>query len=1169
MPYFAHLHVHTQYSILDGAASIEGLIKKTKKSGMDAIAITDHGNMYGVLDFYNKAKAEGIKPIIGCEAYITDKSRFDQSSKDDRSGYHLILLAKNHQGYKNLSKLVSLGFTEGFYYTPRIDFEILKQYSEGIIACTACLGGEIPKAIMRYNNISKGADYSSMLFNLDNVYPIVEKYIEIFKDDFYFELQDLGIEEQKLVNQGLLQLAKEYNVKVIATNDVHYVNKEDFEAHTILVCLNTGRDIDDSEGLHYTGNEFLKTPEEMQELFSDYPEALANTKEIVDKIEEYELKRDVVLPSFPIPDGFADEFSYLEHLSWEGANKRWKEITPEIKERMDFELDTIKHMGFPGYFLITWDFILEARKMGVRVGPGRGSAAGSAVAFCLEITNIDPIKYQLLFERFLNPERISMPDVDIDFDDEGRDKVLQYVIKKYGKDHVSQIITFGSMAARSAIRDVARVLKLPLTEADRLAKLIPEGPKVKIADALKQVPELKNAVETGSELVKKTLQFAQTLEGSVRNIGVHACGVIIGPDDLTNFAPIGRAKDSETPITQFEGSLVESVGLLKMDFLGLKTLSIISDALFNIKLRDKNIDINIDDIPFDDTKTYELFSNGETTAVFQFESAGMKKYLQELKPNRFEDIIAMNALYRPGPMQYIPNFINRKSGKEKISYPFPIMESYLSETYGITVYQEQVMLLSQAMAGFTKGQADTLRKAMGKKQIDTMQKLKVQFIDGCVERKMDKGKVEKIWQDWEAFAEYAFNKSHSTCYSYIAYQTAYLKAHYPAEFMAANLTNNLSSIEDISKLVEESKKMGIKVLGPDVNESQLKFTVNKIGEIRFGLGAIKGVGEGAVEAIIQERTDNGAFVSIFDFMQRINLRSCNKRGIEALAKGGAFDSFENVHRAQFFHLDNDNVNFVEKLIKYATTYQENKNSAQVSLFDDESGENQMPDPEFPYCEKWNSLEQLKYENEVTGFFISGHPLDEYKLALTYFCSAQINNFKTNLNNYLNREFTFGGVVTAIQHNLAKNGNPYGRITIEDYTDSIQLILFKEDYLKFKHFFELNMFLFVKANVTIPHWKKDDNDKQPEIKVLDMMLLTDVVEKFCKGITVDIPFSEINKTTIDSFEKLITENGGNCSLKIRVIHEDEKPISLQSNKYRVNCVDFAKEIKQLNFNIHLN
>lgn len=1167
MSYFTHLHVHTQYSILDGAASVQGLVKKVKESGMDAIAITDHGNMYGVLDFYNTCTKNGIKPILGCEVYITEGSRFSQKGKEDRSGHHLILLAKNHQGYKNLSKLVSLGFTEGFYYTPRIDFEILEKFSEGIIAASACLGGEIPQAIMRYNPVEKGKDYSDYSFNFDGVYPIVEKYLSIFKEDYYFELQNHGYPEQVMVNHAMRQLSKEYGIKMIATNDVHYVNKEDYEAHTILICLNTGKDIDDTEGMHYTGNEFLKTPDEMAALFPDFPEAIENTKEIVDKVEDYKLQRDVILPIFPIPEEFADEFSYLEHLAWEGARARWKEITPEVQERMDFELSVIKKMGFPGYFLITWDFIKEARNMGVRVGPGRGSAAGSAVAYCLEITNIDPIKYKLLFERFLNPERISMPDVDIDFDDSGREKVMEYVIKKYGKEKVSQIITFGSMAARSAIRDVARVLKLPLAEADRLAKLIPEGPKVKLADAIKKVPELQDAAENGSDLVRKTLKFAQTLEGSVRNTGVHACGVIIGPEDLTNFAPIGRAKDSNIPVTQFEGKLVESVGLLKMDFLGLKTLSIIQDALVNIKLR-HGIDLDIETIPIDDQLTYELFSNGETTAVFQFESVGMKKYLQELKPDRFEDIIAMNALYRPGPMQYIPNFINRKFGKEVIEYAYPVMEEYLDETYGITVYQEQVMLLSQAMAGFTKGEADTLRKAMGKKQLDVMQKLKAKFVEGCIARDMEKVKVDKIWHDWEAFAEYAFNKSHSTCYSYVAYQTAYLKAHYPAEFMAANLTNNLSNIEEISKFVEEAKRMKISVLGPDINESQLKFTVNKAGEIRFGMGAIKGVGEGAVEAVINERNENGPFQSIFDFMQRISLRTCNKRVIESLAKGGAFDGFAPMHRAQFFFVDKDNTSFIEKLIRYATKFQENKNSAQVSLFGDENGVDNMPDPDLPVCEKWSNLEQLKHENEVTGFYISGHPLDEHSLALKHFCNTKIEKLNESLHNFLNKEVAFGGIVTAVQHNVGKNGNPYGRITIEDYNASIQLTLFKEDYLKFKMFFEMGLFLYIKAKISIPTWKKEENPA-PDMKITEMMLLSNVLEKFARSITLEIDLDDVNSALIDLLSKLVVDKAGNCTLKVKIHHHNDKTIELMSNKYRVNVVDFIHEMKMYDLKVTLN
>jgi len=1167
MASFTHLHVHTQYSILDGASSIDGLIQKTKDSGMNAIAITDHGNMYGVLQFYECAKKNQIKPILGCEVYITDKSRLEKKTKDDRSGYHLILLAKNHQGYKNLSKLVSNGFIEGFYYTPRIDFEILKQYSEGLIACSACLGGEIPKNIMKYNNIEKGFEKSNIIFNFDKIYPIINKYVEIFKDDFYFELQNHGLELQKFVNKALIELSKELNIKCIATNDVHFVNKEDFEAHTILVCLNTGRELEDSEGLHYTGNEYLRTPEEMLEQFKDYPQAIENTQEITDKIEDYKLEKDVVLPVFSIPDNFNNESEYLEHLTWEGANKRWTEITPEIKERIDFELNTIKNMGFPGYFLITWDFINEARKMGVRVGPGRGSAAGSAVAYCLGITNIDPIKYLLLFERFLNPERISMPDVDIDFDDEGREKVLKYVIDKYGKERVSQIITFGTMAARSAIKDVARVLKLPLAEANRLSKLIPETAKIEIKNAINQVPELKEELVKGADLVKKTLKFAMELEGSIRNVGVHACGVIIGRDDLTNYAPISKAKDSEMNVTQYEGTLVEKVGLLKMDFLGLKTLSIINDTITNIKISKKILDFDIDNIPLDDENTYQIFSRGETTAIFQFESAGMKKYLLELKPNRFEDIIAMNALYRPGPMQYIPNFINRKYGREKIEYPYPIMEKYLSDTYGITVYQEQVMLLSQAMAGFTKGQADTLRKAMGKKMADVMYKLKNEFIDGCKERGMEKNIVEKIWTDWEVFADYAFNKSHSTCYSYVAYQTAYLKAHFPAEFMAANLTNNLSKIDEISKFIDECKRMKINVLGPDINESQLKFTVNPTGEIRFGMGAIKNVGESAVESIVEERQKNGNFKSIFDFVQRINLKALNKRCLESLAKAGAFDSFENIHRAQYLDIDKENINFIEKLIKYATVYQDNINSSQVSIFDSGTSSNQLADPTVPYCEPWSPIEKLKFEKEVTGFFISGHPLDNYSLALKYFCNIELINLKANIQNYINREVTFGGMITEVQHAIAKNGNPYGRIKIEDYTDNYQITIFKEEYLKFKHLFQQNMFLYFRASISIPTWKKENNP-EPEIKLNEVILLSDVVKKYCKIISVDLPLINISKSKIEQLETIAKENNGNCSLKFKITHENHRPIVL-SSKYKINTETFLTFLKSLNYTYQLN
>ena len=1166
MSEFTHLHVHTQYSILDGAASIKGLITKAKKSGMNAIAITDHGNMYGVLDFVNEANKQSIKPIIGCEVYVTDRSRFDKAGKDDRSGYHLILLAKDLAGYRNLSKLVSLGFIEGFYYTPRIDFELLRQYSEGLIASTACLGGELPKAITRYNQPHPTGNYSNYTFNLEKADEVLQRLMDIFHDDLYLELQNHGYPEQVLVNHAMRLLAAKNNLKVIATNDVHYVNKDDFEAHNILICLNTGKDVDDTEGMHYTGFEFLKTPDEMREAFRDFPEAIANTQDVVNKIESFKITRDVSLPSFPVPDGYETEFSYLEHLAWEGAHRRWgEEISDSIKERMDFELDTIKKMNFPGYFLIVWDFILKARSMGVRVGPGRGSAAGSAVAYCMSITNIDPIKYNLLFERFLNPERYSMPDVDIDFDDEGREKVIRYVIDKYGKDRVAQIITFGSMAARSSIRDVARVLKLPLSEADRLAKLVPEGVKVSLEKAFNDVPELKYAKNSGDEIVRKVLSLAQTLEGSIRGTGVHACGVIIGPGDLKEFIPLSTAKDSEMPVTQFDGKLVESTGLLKMDFLGLKTLSIINDTLINIK-HSHNIDFDIDTIPLDDKETFELFSRGDTTAVFQFESAGMKKYLSDLKPDRFEDIIAMNALYRPGPMQYIPNFIDRKFGREKIEYAYPVMEQYLDDTYGITVYQEQVMLLSQVMAGFSKGQADQLRKAMGKKQISVMNELKDKFIKGCLANEMDQKVVEKIWGDWEAFAEYAFNKSHSTCYSYVAYQTAFLKAHYPAEFMAANLTHNLNDIKEITFLVDECKQMKIPVLGPDINESVLKFTVNKKGEIRFGMGAVKGVGGAAVESLMEERDENGPYSSIFEFVKRINLRSINRRCLEAMAMAGAFDNLGNVHRAQFFFMEKDNTNFIEKLIKYGANHQTSLNSAQASLFGDMGTETSFPDPELPKCEPWTKLEQLKNELDVTGFYISGHPLDDYQVEINQFTNVQITDFKDDLKSFKGRELTFAGLVSGAEHKTTKTGKPFGAFNIEDKSGMTRMALFSDNYLNYKQYIVNELPLLIKAKVDSRYGQEDSL----ELKVSSIQLLSEVLDKSVKSVTIHLSVDELNEGHMEFLVEQISKYKGNCSLKFLIFDPvDRTNIEMSSGKYKVLCSDLLRPLHHKGVKFRIN
>ena len=895
---FTHLHVHTQYSILDGAAVIKSLIAKAKGDNMKAIAITDHGNMFGAKEFHNESKKQGLMPILGCEVYVARRSRLEKSDKLDGGGFHLVLLAKNKVGYKNLIKLVSYGWTEGFYYRPRVDKELLHKYHEGIIASSACLHGEIPW-LLRHEGI-------------DQAKKALCDYQEIFKDDFYLELQrhlsgdpqiDREVyENQVYVNTQLLKIASETGIKCIATNDVHFINEEDAPAHDRLLCISTGKDVDDPNRLRYTKQEWMKTQDEMRQLFADIPEVIANTNEVVAKVELYELNSEPIMPDFPIPDGFSDAQEYLRFLTYEGAARRFPEMDEMVRERIDFELETIHKMGFPGYFLIVWDVIRAAREMGVSVGPGRGSAAGSVVAFCLKITDIDPIKYDLLFERFLNPDRISMPDIDIDFDEDGRDNVLQYVVKKYGRERVAHVITFGTMAPKMAIRDVARVQKLELAEADRLAKLIPDTPGTSFKDAYEKVPALLAEKNSANKLIASTLKYAEVLEGSVRQTGVHACGIIIGKDNLEEYIPICRNKDAELNVTQFEGSHIESVGMLKMDFLGLKTLSIIKDTIDNVKIS-RNIDIDIDHLPLDDAKTYELYSRGETTGLFQFESEGMKKYLKTLKPNRFEDLIAMNALYRPGPMEYIPSYVNRKHGKEEIVYDIPEMEAYLKDTYGITVYQEQVMLLSQLLAGFTKGMADSLRKAMGKKIISMMNELHVKFEEGCIRNGHDPKIVGKIWKDWESFAHYAFNKSHSTCYAYISYQTAYLKAHYPAEFMAAVLSRNLNDLKKIGFFMDECRRMGIKVLVPDINESFARFTVNPQGHIRFGLAAIKGVGESAVEHIIEIREKGGLFKDIYDVVERVNLSTVNKRCLEALAMAGGFDGFSDIQRHQYFETD--------------------------------------------------------------------------------------------------------------------------------------------------------------------------------------------------------------------------------------------------------------------------
>lgn len=1145
MPEFTHLHVHTQFSILDGASKIDALMEKAENTGMKALAITDHGNMFGVLMFKLAAKKRGIKPIIGCEVYVAREGRKKRESKVDRSGQHLILLAKNKVGYHNLAKLSSKGYIEGFYYKPRIDKELLREHSEGLIASSACLGGEIPQAVMNHGP--------------EKAEEVLLEYLDIFGEDFYLELQDHGLKEQKMVNEVLIDLGRKHNVKVIATNDVHFIKEGDYDAHRILICLNTGKDLDDTSGMHYTGQEFLKTPQEMAALFSQYPDAIANTQEIVDKVENYEITTsEIVLPHFPLPEGFQSEDEYLRHLTFEGAKRLYQEVTAEISDRLNFELKVIKEMGFPGYFLITQDFIAEARRMNVLVGPGRGSAAGSAVAFCTGITNIDPIKYNLLFERFLNPERVSMPDIDIDFDDEGRDSVLDYVIKKYGREKVAQIVTFGTMAAKSAIRDVARVLKLPLPDADRLAKLIPERPGITLKAAYKEVPELAEIKKKGSELEKKTLVFAETLEGSARHTGTHACGVIIGPDNLIEHLPLSTAKDSDLMVTQYEGKMVESVGMLKMDFLGLKTLSIIKDAIANVKVSE-GIDIDIDEIPFDDEQTYQLYQRAETIGTFQFESEGMRGHLKELKPTDIEDLIAMNALYRPGPMQFIEVYIKRKHGKEKVIYPHPMLEEILKPTFGIMVYQEQIMQTAQIMAGFSLGKADILRRAMGKKKIEVMQAQKVEFVKGALEKKIEKEKAEEIFGIMERFAEYGFNRSHSAAYSVIAYQTAYLKAHYPAEYMAAVLTHNLNDIKKITLFIEESKRQNIDVLGPDVNESAFNFTVTKDGTIRFGMGAIKGVGESAVMAILAEKNENGPFVNIFDMAKRVDLRAVNKSCFEALAKAGAFDGFEGTHRAQFFHRQNtDDTIFLEKVIRHGGSYQEKKNSAQQSLFGEDS-EAEAPDPEMPDCNPYTKIEQLRKEKEVTGFYISGHPLDDFKLEIDNFCDTNLADLFADPKKYFNRVVTLAGMITGSQERMTQTGKPYGSFMLEDFNDSRKFFLFSEDYLKLKHFLVEGFNVMAQVRVQLRRGGKD----QLEVKVVNLSLLAEALEKHTKSITLTLRAEEVSTELIGSLKKIIKAKKGNCLVKIRVEdHESKTSLMMQPRNNAVNPVHFIREMQQI-------
>jgi len=1216
---FTHLHVHSQYSILDGAASVSSLVTKAKADGMKALALTDHGTMFGIKEFHACCQKNGIKPILGCETYVAARSIKDKSEKIDRSGYHLILLAKNRTGYINLIRLISIACTDGFYYKPRVDRDLLEKYHEGLIVTSACLGGEVPQMIMA--NRMNDAEEAIMW------------YKNLFGDDYYLELmlhpselpqqREDVYDNQVLVNKQLVTLSKKFGIKLIATNDVHFANQEDADAHDLLICLNTGKDFDDPNRMRYTKQEWFKTQAEMNELFSNIPEALQNTNEIADKIEEFDLNHAPIMPVFPIPEkiGTEDEFkakyseadlreefgdraferlggydkvlrvklesAFLEYLTYEGAKERYGDpLEGHVAERLKFELNTIKTMGYPGYFLIVQDFINWAKENGVLVGPGRGSAAGAVVSYCCGITNIDPIKYDLLFERFLNPDRISLPDVDIDFDDDGRQLVLEYVTHKYGRDKVSHICTFGTMATKLAIRDVARVLKLPLPEADRLAKLVPEAPKMTFTKAFKESPELSNERNSDIELVAQTLKFAETLEGSVRQTGVHACGILISRDPLTDHIPTMPTKDDETLVTtQYDGRFVEDIGLLKMDFLGLKTLSIIRECLENIRLS-KGIEIEINKIPLDDKKTFELFSHGETTAVFQFESEGMKKHLRNLKPNRFEDLVAMNALYRPGPMEYIPDYIERKHGRQKVEYDVPMMEKYLGDTYGITVFQEQVMLLSRLLGGFTRGDSDTLRKAMGKKKMEMMAKLKEKFISGCkanfqfVDECKNKGKkpedvIEKIWSDWEAFASYAFNKSHSVCYAYVAYQTGYLKAHYPAEFMAANLSRNLSNITDITKLMTECKRMKLNVMGPDVNESFIKFTANKNGNIRFGMGAIKGVGTGAVKNIIDVRQENGNFETIYDVVENVNLQAVNKKNLEALAMSGAFDSLNGIKRSAFFEKENekDDTNFIEKLIKYGHKIQEENNSAQQSLFGDLGGSSAgVQKPPVPNVEEWAKLVLLENEKNLIGIYLTAHPLDDYRLEINNFCTRDValKDLNNHIEKYKGRELIFGGMVTQGSEGQSKNGNMYAKLTLSGYTDSKELFFFGKDYVEFSKFCKTGLFIMVKGIVK----SRFGNNDYCEFKVSKIDLLAEVRTNYVKSITINMPLQVLTEKLVNDIDNLAKENTGKVLLKFNVYDmEHNMGLKMFSRKMKIFPSDrflrFFDEQPDISYQINQN
>ncbi len=1181
---FSHLHVHTQFSLLDGAASIKNLYKKAIADGMPALAISDHGNMFGAFEFvkeaYNHKHADGslkVKPIVGCEFYITqDRHRktFSKEEKDPR--HHQILLAKNAEGYKNLVKLTSLGYIEGLYSKyPRIDKELIHKYHEGLIATTCCLGALVPQTILK-----KGEEEGENEFKW---------WLNIFQEDYYVELQRHGIPDQEKVNEVLLRFAKKHHVKVIASNDSHYVDQKDFNAHDILLCINTGEKQSTPALREFTDDDvfaknkrfafpndqfYLKTGAEMSKVFEDLPEAIDNTNEIVDKVDLLNLKRDILLPHFTVPANFNSQDDYLAHLTWAGAKERYKILTPEAEERLSFELGVIKNMGFAGYFLIVGDFIKAGRDMGVFIGPGRGSAAGSAVAYCIGITNIDPIKYNLLFERFLNPERKTMPDIDTDFDDEGRQKVLDYVVQKYGKNQVAQIITYGTMAAKSSIADVSRVMDLPLAESRAISKLVPERPGINLKRLLHAPFTIKEAKEgeksleekeqlqaedienvkklreiyNGNDLQSKILHEAEILEGSVRNTGIHASAIIIAPQDLTELLPVAISKESDLWLTQIEGNSIEEAGVIKMDFLGLKTLSILKTALQLIK-QNHGVVIDIDTIPLDDEKTYKLYQQGDTNGTFQFESPGMQKYLRELKPDKFADLIAMNALYRPGPMGYIPEYIDRKLGKKQVVYDLADMEEFLKETYGITVYQEQVMLLSQKLGGFSKGDADILRKAMGKKQKAVLDKMKLQFVDGASAKGHDTVILEKIWTDWEAFAQYAFNKSHSTCYAFVAYQTAYLKAHYPSEYMAAVL-NHAGSIDKITFFMEECKRMGLKVLGPDINESQNGFAVNKKAEIRFGFSGLKGVGENAIQNIIEERTKHGHFSSIYDLAKRVNHRNANKKSLESLVYSGAFDCFTDLTRAQYFFQAPGDMQGLEKILKFGSVFQSQNASSANTLF----GDMQMPDivpPKLAVCEPWPLAVQLDYEKEVTGMFMSGHPLDNYKFEMRHYNITPLidyTEFKLAVNTHPNpaRSFRLAGLVVDTQHRLTKKGKNFAILTIEDYSGKAEFMLWSEDYVKYNNYLEKGLIVMIEGA-----FRQRYDGLSFEFSLNKLHLLDTVKSSLTKQVIIDVEPQFINTEMVEFIDANIKANPGKTSIKFNVIDS--------RNKYKVGMYSLEKSL----------